>query len=101
MQLAMSWGRSSRPASCSGSASRSRRCLPIWKSIRGDPVSTKQSMLGEGAGQTPLDHLCTLELQYRPGMTASTSPEGKIGQYLGSGDGTVNGPWLQGRIRWD
>lgn len=48
-----------------------------------------------------LELLFEIELQYREGMSAVTSPEGKIGQYLGSGDGTINGQPLQGTVRWD
>ena len=48
-----------------------------------------------------LEHLFDLELQYRQELNPVTSPEGKIGQYIGSGDGTVNGPKIQGTIRWD
>jgi hypothetical protein len=48
-----------------------------------------------------LEPLFEIELQYREGLEAITSPEGKLGEYLGSGDGTVRGAKLQGMIRWD
>jgi hypothetical protein len=48
-----------------------------------------------------LNPLFEARLQYQPGMAAITSPEGRSGDYLGSGDGTVNGPRLRGRVRWD
>ena len=48
-----------------------------------------------------IELLFEIALQYRKGMDAVTSPEGKIGQYLGSGDGTVTGRTLQGLVRWD
>jgi hypothetical protein len=49
----------------------------------------------------PLVSLFEVELQYREGLAAITSPEGRIGQYLGSGDGTIKGSRLQGAVRWD
>jgi hypothetical protein len=48
-----------------------------------------------------LEPLFQVELQYREGLAAITSPEGRIGQYLGSGDGTIKGQRLQGAVRWD
>lgn len=48
-----------------------------------------------------LELLFQLELQYREGLTAITSPEGRMGQYLGSGDGTIKGSRFQGTVRWD
>jgi hypothetical protein len=48
-----------------------------------------------------LEPLFEVELQYQPGMEAVTSPEGRLGEYLGSGDGTVKGPNIQGTVRWD
>lgn len=46
-----------------------------------------------------LQLLCHAEMLYRGGE-AITSPEGKVGEYIGSGDGTVKGK-IQGKIRWD
>lgn len=48
-----------------------------------------------------LNVLFEMELQYQEGMQAMTAPEGKIGQYIGSGDGTAKGKKVQGRVRWD
>ena len=48
-----------------------------------------------------LNLLFEMTLQYQAGMAAVTSPEGKIGQYLGSGDGVANGETVWGRVRWD
>jgi hypothetical protein len=48
-----------------------------------------------------LELLFQVELQYREGLTAITSPEGRMGQYLGSGEGTIKGHRLQGAVRWD
>lgn len=52
-------------------------------------------------GLKPLGHLFELELTYQPGLAAITSPEGRAGEYLGSGDGVAAGPGLQGAVRWD
>jgi hypothetical protein len=52
-------------------------------------------------GSQALEHLFDIELQYQQGMAAVTSSENKIGHYLGSGDGAVKGPKLQGAVRWD
>lgn len=48
-----------------------------------------------------LEPLFELELQYREGMEAITDPAGNLGEYLGSGDGTVKGATLRGNVRWD
>jgi hypothetical protein len=48
-----------------------------------------------------LEHLFDLKMQYREALEPVTPPDGKIGQYVGSGDGTVNGPKLRGTVRWD
>jgi len=50
-------------------------------------------------GQQTLQPLFVAELQYR-GQEAITSAEGKVGDYVGSGDGTVTGQ-ITGVIRWD
>ena len=47
------------------------------------------------------EHLFELELQYRKEMAAVTSSEGKVGKYIGSGDGKVKGSKIQGTVRWD
>lgn len=46
-----------------------------------------------------LQLLFNAEMVYRGGE-AITSPEGKVGDYIGSGDGIVNGR-VQGKIRWN
>jgi len=46
-----------------------------------------------------LQPLFGAEMQYR-GQQAITSPQGKVGQYVGSGDGTVEGR-VKGVIQWD
>jgi len=46
-----------------------------------------------------LEHLFDAEMVYR-GQEALTSPKGKVGQYIGSGDGSITGK-LNGTIRWD
>jgi hypothetical protein len=48
-----------------------------------------------------LEHLSDVELQYRQDLKPVTPPDGKIGQYIGSGDGTISGPKFQGTVRWD
>ncbi len=42
-----------------------------------------------------------LHLSYREGKAAVTSSEGKLGEYLGSGDGALHGPRLEGAVHWD
>jgi len=46
-----------------------------------------------------LKPLFELELQYQQGLPPITSAEGRIGQYLGSGEGTVSGERLTGTVR--
>ncbi|KAA3644013.1 MAG: hypothetical protein DWQ07_18025 [Chloroflexi bacterium] len=46
-----------------------------------------------------LRHLIDLEMEYR-GKDPFTSPEGKVGNYIGSGDGKVTGEF-NGDIFWD
>jgi hypothetical protein len=36
--------------------------------------------MSEGTRHPSLDHLCMVELQYQPEMTAITSPAGRSGQ---------------------
>lgn len=47
-----------------------------------------------------LDRLFDLELRFRPDMGAVVSPEGREGELVGSEDGTLRGPAVQGTIRW-
>lgn len=51
--------------------------------------------------QPYLEPLFRVELQYQEGLAAITSPEGRLGQYLGSGNGTIQGQGIQGMVRWD
>lgn len=48
-----------------------------------------------------MEKLFDIQLQYKPDMTQVTSPEGRLGKHLGSGDGTVIGEKLKGGVRWD
>jgi hypothetical protein len=48
-----------------------------------------------------LEYLFDLALQYRPGSAVVTTAEGRVGKRLGGGDGTIDGPRLQGKVRWD
>lgn len=48
-----------------------------------------------------LEPLFGVELQYQAGMQPVTLSKGRVGQYLGSGDGILNGSKIQGTIRWD
>ncbi len=50
---------------------------------------------------TSPDHLMEVELAYREGKSRMSDGEGKVGHYLGSGDGTVMGPKIQGTVQWD
>lgn len=47
------------------------------------------------------ERLFEAELQYRPGVPRVTSSGGSVGEYLGSGDGTLEGPKIRGTVRWD
>ena len=40
-------------------------------------------------------------LRYREGMAPVRQPGDLPGEYLGSGDGTIQGPGLNGTVRWD
>lgn len=42
-----------------------------------------------------------VRLRYRQGMAPVRQPHARPGEYLGSGDGTVDGPGLHGAVRWD
>jgi len=48
-----------------------------------------------------LEHLFEVELQFRQGMAPVGSAEGKGGEYIGSGAGTVKGAQIDGTVRWD
>jgi len=50
---------------------------------------------------TRLEHLFDMELEYRQGMKPVYSDRGKLGEYLGSGEGAIFGPKINGIVRWD
>lgn len=50
--------------------------------------------------ETTLEHLFDAELEYRHGMEPLITPEEGDGELVGSGDGSVRGPALQGTLRW-
>jgi hypothetical protein len=47
-----------------------------------------------------LEHIFDVELRFRPDMRPVVRPEGREGELVGSGDGTVQGPEIRGTIRW-
>ena len=47
-----------------------------------------------------LEHLFDAELHLRPGMDPVVTPQGRDGRLVGSGDGAVRGPSVNGTIRW-
>jgi hypothetical protein len=48
-----------------------------------------------------LEHMFEVELQFRQEIARVTVSDGKGGEYIGSGDGTVKGPKIHGTVRWD
>lgn len=42
-----------------------------------------------------------VRLRYRQGIAPARQSDARPGAYLGSGEGTVDGPGLSGRVRWD
>jgi hypothetical protein len=50
---------------------------------------------------THLEHLFDMELEYRQGMARVLLDRGKIGDYLGSGEGSVFGLNVNGVVHWD
>lgn len=46
-----------------------------------------------------LEPLFEVELEYKEGK-APVSTEGKVGEYIGSGEGTANGPTINGAVHW-
>lgn len=48
-----------------------------------------------------LEPLFGVELQYQPRMQPVILTKGRVGQYLGSGDGIIYGSKIQGTVRWD
>lgn len=47
-----------------------------------------------------LEHIFDVELLFRPDMPPVVEPDGREGELVGSGDGTVEGPEIRGTIRW-
>jgi alkylmercury lyase len=47
-----------------------------------------------------LEHLFDAELRYRTGIGPVVPADGRQGELIGSGDGTVVGPAVRGTIRW-
>lgn len=45
--------------------------------------------------------LCTMALQYKKGKPQALTTPGRVGEYLGSGEGTIAGERLNGRVHWD
>lgn len=50
---------------------------------------------------THLEHLFDMELEYRQGMARVLTDRGKLGEYLGSGEGAVFGSNVNGIVLWD
>jgi Protein of unknown function (DUF3237) len=48
----------------------------------------------------PLEHLFDAELQYRQDLEPLVSSDEREGELIGSGDGTVSGVKVAGRLRW-
>ena len=48
----------------------------------------------------PLEHLFDAELQYQQDIDPVVTSEGREGELIGNGDGSVNGARLAGRLRW-
>lgn len=46
-----------------------------------------------------LEHLFNINLEYNAD-TPPVSMDGKVGEYIGSGNGEVNGPRLNGKVHW-
>jgi hypothetical protein len=44
--------------------------------------------------------LFEIRLEYREGKPPVSPSEGKVGEYLGSGEGTVNGTNVSGTVHW-
>lgn len=55
--------------------------------------------MSQAATKTQLQQIFELNMMYR-GQEAITSPEGKVGDYIGGGDGTVSGK-IKGTVKWD
>lgn len=45
--------------------------------------------------------LSEMILQYKEGQPRVITTEGQLGHYLGSGEGTIEGPSLAGQVQWD
>jgi hypothetical protein len=53
------------------------------------------------APNTHLEHLFDMELEYHQGKEKVYPEGGKLGDYLGSGEGAVFGPVINGVVHWD
>ncbi len=47
------------------------------------------------------EHLFDMKLQHKKEMTEENPESGKLGKYLGSGDGTVKGSKINGTVIWN
>jgi hypothetical protein len=81
-----------------------RFVLPIAVVALGSSCNTtgENRMPDSALSGRRLDHLFDATLRYTSESPADAviPPEGREGVYVGSGDGTVTGPRLSGRIRW-
>jgi len=48
-----------------------------------------------------IERLFEMELIYKQGLPSISSAESRLGEYIGSGEGEVIGPRIQGTVRWD
>lgn len=48
-----------------------------------------------------LQHLCNMELENRQGIARAIPDRGRLGEYLGSGEGAVFGQAINGIVHWD
>ena len=48
-----------------------------------------------------IEHLFEMELIYKQGLPPISSADGKLGEYIGSGEGKVTGLRIRGTVRWD
>jgi hypothetical protein len=48
-----------------------------------------------------LQLLFSIELIYQEAMPRALDATGRTGEYLGSGDGTIRGEQISGRVHWD
>ena len=62
---------------------------------------SQQSDIAVRVPSKHLEPLLNVNLIYRPEMTAIPSSRCKTNWHIGSGDGTLKGAMIQGRVRWD